>query len=298
MSNDPSEEETPVAKLRLTRRQWLRRVVGGGLVAGVGMAGYAIGVEPHWLEFVERDLPIEALGTDLEGKRLIQISDLHVGPIVDESYVISAFKTVAQLEPDLLVLTGDFVTSNADGTPPLEMARRVYSELKPARLATLGILGNHDYGPQWTSDASAMAVASVLRDCGCLMLRNAATTVAGLRIVGFEDYWGPSFDRKLMTNLPASEEPTLVLCHNPDVVDLPIWSNYRGWILSGHTHGGQCKAPFLSPPRIPVKNKRYTSGAFDLSDGRQLYINRGLGYSIRVRFNVRPEITVFTLRRA
>ena len=49
---------------------------------------------------------------------------------------------------------------------------------------------------------------------------------------------------------------------------------------------------------LPVKNQRYTAGEFDLGDGRWLYINRGLGYLRRVRFNVRPEITVFDLQRA
>jgi predicted MPP superfamily phosphohydrolase len=94
------------------------------------------------------------------------------------------------------------------------------------------------------------------------------------------------------------DRPTLVLCHNPDAVDLPIWSEYSGWILSGHTHGGQCKPPFLPPPLLPVRNTRYTAGAFALTGGRRLYINPGLGYLRRVRFNVRPEITVFRLTRA
>jgi hypothetical protein len=90
-------------------------------------------------------------------------------------------------------------------------------------------------------------------------------------------------------------EAALVLCHNPDAADEPVWAGYRGWILAGHTHGGQCKPPFLPPPLLPVKNRRYTCGAFDLGDGRNLYISRGLGYLRRVRFGVRPEITLFRL---
>src|SRR5262249_53635838 len=89
----------------------------------------------------------------------------------------------------------------------------------------------------------------------------------------------------------------LVLCHNPDAADEPVWAGYQGWILSGHTHGGQCKPPFLDPPLLPVRNKRYTAGCFDLGDGRTLYINRGLGYLGGVRFGMRPEITVFSLTR-
>jgi hypothetical protein len=93
------------------------------------------------------------------------------------------------------------------------------------------------------------------------------------------------------------DRPSLVLCHNPDAADRTIWAGYRGWILSGHTHGGQCKPPFCTPPFLPVNNHRYHAGEIDLGDGRRLYVNRALGYLKRVRFNARPEITVFTLCR-
>jgi predicted MPP superfamily phosphohydrolase len=96
----------------------------------------------------------------------------------------------------------------------------------------------------------------------------------------------------------ASGQPTVVLSHNPDAQDLPIWEGVHGWVLAGHTHGGQVRAPFLPPPVLPVKNRRYTSGAFDVGPGRTLYINRGLGFLIQVRFAVRPELTLFTLERA
>ena len=60
----------------------------------------------------------------------------------------------------------------------------------------------------------------------------------------------------------------IALSHNPDAVDLPVWERFEGWILSGHTHGGQCKAPFLPPPLLPVRNRRYTQGEFRLSGER------------------------------
>jgi predicted MPP superfamily phosphohydrolase len=90
----------------------------------------------------------------------------------------------------------------------------------------------------------------------------------------------------------------LTLCHNPDVVDLPQWKQAQGWVLSGHTHGGQFKPPFLPPPILPVQNQQYTAGEFDLGGGRWMYINAGVGYIRRVRFNMRPEITQFRLRAA
>jgi len=94
------------------------------------------------------------------------------------------------------------------------------------------------------------------------------------------------------------QQANIVLCHNPDVCDLNVWSDYKGWILAGHTHGGQCKPPFLNPPVLPIKNKKYISGEVDLEDGRTLYVNRALGHLWQVRFNVRPEITMFTLEKA
>ena len=87
----------------------------------------------------------------------------------------------------------------------------------------------------------------------------------------------------------------MALSHNPDTADRPVWGGMRGWILAGHTHGGQCRPPFLPPPILPVRNKRYSSGAFDVGPGRTMYVNRGLGYMLRVRFNARPELTLFTL---
>jgi hypothetical protein len=94
------------------------------------------------------------------------------------------------------------------------------------------------------------------------------------------------------------QRPALALSHNPDTVDLTGWNRFEGWILAGHTHGGQCKPPFLPPPLLPVVNRRYTAGAFDLPGNRRLYISRGVGHLLQVRFNVRPEVTRFELQRA
>src|SRR5207237_4663979 len=126
-------------------------------------------------------------------------------------------------------------------------------------------------------------------------LQNAKRDVLGLEVAGIDDLWGPRFKPGDVLPSLAGERANLVLCHNPDAADLPVWHGYRGWILCGHTHGGQCKPPFLPPPVLPVQNKRYTSGAFEIADGRWMYINRAVGYLRRIRLNVRPEITVFHL---
>ena len=130
----------------------------------------------------------------------------------------------------------------------------------------------------------ADVIAEQLTNFGISVLRNQVGLFGGLYIAGIDDFWGTNYGAQTVTAEIASQEPAIVLCHNPDVVDEPVWQGYKGWILSGHTHGGQCKPPFLPPPILPVRNTRYTSGAFDLADGRFLYINRALGYIFACAF--------------
>jgi predicted MPP superfamily phosphohydrolase len=212
--------------------------------------------------------------------------------------VRESFAQLAEFAPDLVALTGDFVTNNHDDTAPLAQARSVYSSLPRGRIATVGILGNHDYGWSFADTARAAEVVDLLGDTGVRMLRNECLNLDGLEIIGLDELWAGRCGGQSVFSRAANAEARLALCHNPDAVDLPMWGNYRGWILSGHTHGGQCKPPFLPPPLLPVRNRRYTSGEFDLFDGRRLYVNRGLGHLRPVRFNARPEITLFKLTRS
>lgn len=284
------------ARPRISRRTFLKSATAVMACTGVGALGYAWRIEPHWIQTVRRALPIVNLPKDLQGRTVVHISDLHVGPRVDEDYLIGALQRVARLKADILVMTGDFMTYRGDGT--IEDVRQVLRHLQPGRLATIGILGNHDYGRGFRDAETARRVSEVLRDSGVMVLRNSMLNVEGLEIVGVDDVWSGQFAPERILPHLDSRAASLVLCHNPDALDLPVWSGYRGWILAGHTHGGQCSAPWFGPPILPVKNKRYTSGEIQLADGRRVYINRGLGHLHRVRFNCRPEITVFELARA
>jgi predicted MPP superfamily phosphohydrolase len=279
---------------KFTRRQLLV----AGLTAFVGSAGavyYACGVEPHWVEYVRRDLPIAGLPAALEGKTLVQLSDLHVGPQVSDDFLVRHFQLVEELEPDVVVVTGDFMTSKS--TEELPHVARTLRHLPHGKLATLGVLGNHDYGRSWKGTPVANQLTGVLESLGLRILRNDHTTVAGLHVIGLDDLWSPNWTGAVMlSKLPPG--PALVLCHQPDGVDHGGWGTYDGWILAGHTHGGQCKPPFLRPPVCPVKNKRYVAGEYDVGGGRRLYINRGLGHIIQARFNARPEVAIFRLTAA
>ena len=238
---------------------------------------------------------IKNLPKKLIGKTLMQISDLHVGDRFDYQFLIDSFAEAQKMKPDFVVYTGDFV--NYETRKQLRQLKEVAPFLVTGKLGTVGVLGNHDYGVNYSDQFVANSVTNTLQNAGIKILSNHQEKISGLNFIGFDDYWSPNFaPRRVMKKL-NHKKANIVLCHNPDVCDLNVWNGYQGWILAGHTHGGQCKPPFLKPPLLPVKNKKYSAGEIDLEDGRMLYINRAIGHLRQVRFNVRPEITLFNLQR-
>lgn len=280
----------------MKRRKFIKKTIAGLLGTGLLSGIYSWQIEPFWLEFVQQKMPINNLPTNLIGKNLMQLSDLHVGDRFDYTYIIDSFKKAQKLNPDYVVYTGDFVSY--DSKKQLKQLEEVLKHAVKGNIATVAILGNHDYGKNWTEANVANTITSLLEQAGITVLRNTQKDFNGLNIIGLDDYWGLNFNPKPIMQQHNSKKANLVLCHNPDVCDLDVWNNYKGWILSGHTHGGQVKPPFLPAPMLPVKNKKYSAGKIDLEDGRTLYINRALGHLWQVRFNVRPEITLFKLTNA
>ncbi|WP_411279141.1 metallophosphoesterase [Gemmatimonas sp.] len=276
----------------ISRRTFL--LTAGGMAATLaGTVGYTFEVEPEWLEITAAELPIRRLPSSLVGKRLVQLSDVHIGPNVSDAYVRATFDTVRALQPDMVVLSGDLISLHPTQQ---EHAETIYAELPRGSLGTFVTFGNHDYGRNWAEPRVAAGLRGALENLGITVLVNEVGVAGELQLVGLGDLWAGQFapERAFAQIDPALAQ--LAISHNPDTVDLPGWGAYDGWVLAGHTHGGQCKPPFLPPPILPVKNRRYTSGAFELSRGRQLYISRGVGTFLPVRFNVRPEITVFSLQ--
>jgi uncharacterized protein len=276
--------------MRVNRRRFLA-LAGAGAAGGVGL--YTWRIEPHWLEIVRRPLVVRGLPSALGGRTLVQMSDLHVGTRVADDYVLTTFRRVADLQPDIVVMTGDFISHHPGS---LEQIRAVYPQFPKGRLATVAILGNHDYGPAWSHPEIAQQVVDAVQPLGIRVLRNEVHEVEGLQIAGLDDLWARRFGPAQTLHQLDPRRAAIALSHNPDTVDMHVWDGYEGWILSGHTHGGQCKPPFLPPPLLPVDNRLYTAGEFALSGNRRLYISRGVGHLLQVRFNVRPEVTVFELR--
>ncbi|GGF28153.1 putative metallophosphoesterase YkuE [Echinicola rosea] len=241
-------------------------------------------------------MPVANLPESLIGKMVMQISDIHVGNRFDYRYIIDSFQNAQEYDPDFVVYTGDYITY--EGEEQFRQLAEVMKFAVKGRFGTVGILGNHDYGKNWSEQHVADTVTQVLSTSGIEVLSNEQQTFNGLNVIGLDDYWGLNFGPSDLMGEIDDQMANLVLCHNPDVCDLHVWNGYRGWILSGHTHGGQCKPPFLPPPLLPVENKQYSSGQIELGDGRTLYINRALGHLWQIRFNVRPEITLFRLESA
>jgi hypothetical protein len=224
----------------------------------------------------------------LDGLRIGQISDLHVRTGVTPRRLHLAVEMLNALRPDLVVLTGDYVCLSPRPLPALTAALR---ELRAPAYATLG---NHDH---WSG---ANAVRAALERAGVDVLVNEHRVIdhrgARLHLVGVDDSVTRHHDpHRAFAGVPA-EATKVVLSHDPKSADfLHAWD--PALILSGHTHGGQVFfekiTPFLSA-RVGIK---YLAGFFEVK-GSVLYVNRGLGASVPLRFRAPMEVAHLTLRSA
>lgn len=283
-----------------TRRAFLASCAGG-ILATAGTGAYARFLEPNWpaVEFVPLDL--RNLDPPAVGLRVIQLSDLHVYRHVTADEVCMHLERCMALSPDLIVLTGDYITR---GDPRYldDLARAV--RVLRAPHGVFAVLGNHDCGahdanPAFASEHMARRMQTALTDCGITVLRNEMRLLdiagAPLQLVGLDELWSGYCDPDQAFAEVDPEIPCIALAHNPDVID-DLRDQPCDWVLCGHTHGGQVRLPFIGALYVPVRNRQYDQGLFTVGEQR-LYVNRGLGHLLPIRFNCRPEITVFTLSR-
>lgn len=279
----------------ISRRSFLRYLGYTTLAAGAsGLGGlyYANEWEPFRPSIERITLALPYLPPTLDGLRLAQLSDLHVGKSFTQENVVAGVTVVNALQPDIIVVTGDYVTHSAADAKACAWA---LSQLK-APLGVWAILGNHDL---WTN---AQQVATALRAAGLRVLINEAVQpVAGeaLWLLGLDDIWSGKPDlRGVVRGLPT-QGCRILLAHEPDYADTAARAEYGIQLqLSGHSHGGQVRLPVLGALKLPNLGRKYDMGLRRLGE-MWLYTNRGLGVvEPAVRFNCPPEVTLFTLRPA
>lgn len=278
----------------MTRRKFLRMARGmmlGAAVMGVGGMTYATKIEPGWFDIVPVDLTLPRLDPAFNGFRLVQISDIHINHVLTGAQVSEVCAMALRYNPDLVALTGDFVDERETLT---WLADELADALRPlvTQVQSIAVLGNHDYR------MGVSVIRGMLAGLGVQELDNDVLSLqrgsAQFHFAGIDDIWNGSPDlRRLNMLLPASGAAVL-LAHEPDFADISAQVGRYDLQISGHSHGGQVVLPLIGPPVLPHLGHKYPSGLYQV--GRMLqYTNRGLGTTApHMRFNCRPEVTVFT----
>jgi hypothetical protein len=284
----------------MTKKQSRRTFLGNLLRAGAGLgalsamgAGYTFYGEPGWLAVERVSVPIRNLPQALEGITIAQLSDLHASSVVRIEHITQAIEVANRQRPDLIVLTGDYVTDELAFIPIVANAIAGLS----APLGVYAVLGNHDY---WIG--APERVVAALEDAGVTVLRNTHKQLvvrdSAIWLAGVDDVWEEQNDIDAALQGIPNDAFTVLLAHEPDFADVAAQRSVQ-LQLSGHTHGGQVRVPFLGAPALPPLGRRYPIGLQRVPNRTtQVYTNRGIGLiSPSVRLNCRPEVTVLTLQR-
>ena len=256
--------------------------------------------EEGYIRTTCRRMDLPELGRGLWNARIVHISDLHCGLQVRPAYLRRCVEWINRLEPDFVVITGDFITD-----APRYFARQAaqaLKELAPA-VATLAVLGNHDYGiwnPCGLGGTPGLGkyVAEQLTAAGVTVLDNASATFArngsAIQFVGVADLWA-DYDAPKAFGRALEGVPAVALVHNPDVAE-ELAQRGADWVLAGHTHGKSTPKTLLHRALFPVEKTDFIQGHYWLPGGQSVYVNAGLaGTSRRLQPNHLPEITLFEL---
>jgi uncharacterized protein len=271
---------------------------------GVGVFFYSRYVEPYWVAVVRVTLTLPRLAPPFDGYRIVHISDFHLDGWMTPGRLERVVDLVDEQKPDLVAITGDFVAVSVDyisGLPgPLGNLR--------AADGVVAVLGNHDH----MNDAGA--VRRALSSAGVVDVSNGIYTLrrdgVALHVCGVDSVM-EGYDRleEVLEALDAAEPGcAILLAHEPDFADKTATTGRFDLQLSGHSHGGQVRIPFLKTPYVvPLLSRlgysfvppliyEYPSGLYEVGEMYQ-YTNRGLGVIYaRFRLNSRPEVTVLNLR--
>jgi len=241
----------------------------------------------------EHEVPIEGLDPRLDGVRIAQLSDIHVGSMTPRAHVRAAVELANSARPDVVVMTGDYVCWRRH---EVEQAEDQLGGLRARRV--VAVLGNHDYFT-W-----GQGVSRALGRHGYDVLKNQHATLdvdgAPLHLVGVDDPITRHHDLDAAFAGVPETAARLVLCHCPE--EAPGLAD-RGadLVLSGHTHGGQIYLRGVTDRIARRMGRRYLSGFYEVGDRTRLYVTPGVGFSgvtWRTGNGTAAEVAVFTLRVA
>jgi uncharacterized protein len=269
------------------------RVGAGTLAAGGAVGGWAL-FEAQWVEALELEAPLAGLHPDLDGLRILHLSDFHLGTLsLNARAVGKAVRWAGEREYDLAVVTGDLLSRRRG----LRTLRDFLAALEP-RLGTFTILGNHDIA-ETRDPFSRPGDPRALTEAGGILLSDSSQTlsvgaarvqVAGISPETFRS-WTP-----LGRYADREADLRILLCHFPDVLRRLAPCDFH-LVLAGHLHGGQICLPFPGGKlRLEHLRAVHWEGLHETPVG-VVHVSRGLGTSfVPFRLFARPEVTLLTLR--
>jgi uncharacterized protein len=286
--------------MRTTRRRLIHIGTAALITSTVGVSAESVLYEPNRPRLVRLDIPVPSLPRVFDGFKIAQLSDFHYDETFSVVPIRRAVGMVNSVNPDVVVLTGDFIT-----VPPFasrSWARKAAANIEPcsqvlsrlhSALGSFAVLGNHD------ADSDVERIVATLQGQGIVVLRNASVPFermgARIWLSGIDDVLRgrPDLERTLR-GIPRNE-PVVLLAHEPDCADHVSRSAVTVQ-LSGHSHGGQIRFPLIGPLYLPPLGRKYPCGLRRIGP-LTLYTNPGIGtIRVPVRFNCPPEVTLFSLR--
>ena len=269
----------------------LVRTFGTAVLGSAALGAYAFLIEPRWLQVTHTCIYLPGLPSALSGIRIALLTDFHAGHGTPLSLIRRACREAMSEQPHLIALTGDFTADDAQSYRPVLDA---LSSLD-APLGVYAVPGNHDYKvgiEMWHRQLAAYPKIVDLTNQAVIR------TVEGARlcIAGVDD-----FDRGLprLRELPLPEQRdcTILLAHNPDQAEFVRRAYDRvDLVLSGHTHGGQVRLPWIGALRNPAHRDDLYEAGLTQRPWTQVYVSRGVGtVNLPVRFLCRPEVAILEL---
>ncbi len=279
-----------------TGRRHAINAAGGILMAApLAVMGYGSLIQRTDFRVRELDAPLPGLHPDLDGLRVLQLSDIHLSAFLSEAELARVIDAAIELRPDLIVVTGDLISGRGD---PLDACIRQLSRLK-ADAGVFGCMGNHEryaHAEDYATEAAARVGIRFLRgQSQQLRFGNSTLNLAGVdyqSLAGKKDYLHGA------ERLIVPGACNVLLSHNPDVFPVAAQQGYN-LLLAGHTHGGQVTLEILDRSINPARYATPYVYGFYRSGAATAYVTRGIGtIAIPARIGAPPEISVLRLRKA